>query len=194
MRGGGRYNLFVFSEALVTRSLSNKAYKLACLVVQEEMGMGTKDTLLLFWPAYVTSTDLKTMLGYFIQENQISNISDRLMQVVPQVTRSSESVSLPFYLKIISKKDIIGSSYDPKIIIRSLNNSTVEEPVTGALLPNFTRDVLMNGLKTYIDEENELGKIQELTVAGEEENDEFKQAINMQIKLNSKEFLNTLPT
>lgn len=160
---------------------------LKCVLVQEPKGYGTKDTVLMFWPVYVTDVQLRTMLGLYIKPDKINDVLDELLKDKPDFVPNIESMALPKYLKLISIKTgiagIAGSKYNPNIAVKSLVDETSVE-ITDALIETFDREKLKKDLGTTTDEEK--------TLAGEKENAEFKNAVEFFIDTYSNTYVKKL--
>lgn len=178
MRGGAvNYNAHYYFK-------DDESKGLKCVLVQEHMGYGTKDTVLMFWPVYVTDKQLRTMLGLYIKPDKINYVLAELLKDKPNFEPSIKSMALPKYLKLSSMKTGIASSkYNPNIAVKSLVDETSVE-ITDALKETFDREKLKKDLSTTTDEEKGL--------VGENENAEFKNAVKFFIDTYSKNYVKEL--
>lgn len=176
MRGGaGNYNAHYYFKDGNTNGLK-------CVLVQQEpMKFGTKDTVLMFWPVYVTDNELQTMLGLYIKPGKIKVVLDKLVEGKPEFVPSIESMALPKYLKLSSVNPRVNSKYNPNITVKSLVDDTSVE-IEDALKEPFDREKLKKDLGTFTKK----------GLVGQDEDSEFKDAVKFFIGTYSNTYVSKL--
>lgn len=175
MRGGaGNYNAHYYFK-------DGKTDGLKCVLVQEAMKIGTKDTVLMFWPVYVTDDELQTMLRLYIKPGKIKDVLDKLVEGKPEFVPTIESMALPTYLKLSSVNPGINSKYNPTITVKSLVDDTSVE-ITDALIEPFDREKLKKDLGTFTKK----------GLVGQDEDSAFKDAVKYFIGMYSNSYVENL--